>query len=604
MKKRKKSITIGLFVGLFIFINLLTNFRWVYQIFYQDDEATYTLYDMTVNDTAYEITNINKNVKLVKLEFETIPSELVIEFTNEDFVNYKRFNGNYYRNGMKDDHLFVYFSLNGKINSLRITPYNGIVKNVIINPKIPYKLNLLRTILIYGLIICFIYVLKDSSILKLKDKRQRISCLIILCIICMVSVNYYYCNKAKGSYTFYNVYYTDAIINHRLDLNVQVDEKLLNAQNPYDSSTRDFDYILDASFYNGKYYCYFGILPNLLFFVPYKLMTGNYMTNAFACLIYTMLATLATFLFYKELVKKYFKNIKFRTFILTFVYIILGSKLFWCMHRPNFYELIVVAAYFHVVFGLYLVLFNDNENKIREFIGYTFLASSVLCRPTALLASIFVIPKIIDKFKKHKFKVSTWWPLVIPYLVIGIITMYMNYVRFGSILEFGISYQLASNNHFAKESILDGLVGAFYYLFATYNIKIFPISIIGNTNYFPLLTDYYVEDIGGGVMATSILGFIAFFIPYLVRFIKEKKLKMYLIMTLCLAIFLIILSGTFGALVGRYMLDFNYLIYFIIVVVSFYYIQKDDSRVLNNVYTFVIVLSIVINFLLSLSNVY
>ena len=94
----KKSITIGLFIGLFIFINLLTNFRWIYQIFYQDDEAVYTLYDMSVNDTAYEITDINKHVKVVKLEFETIPSELVIEFTNEDFANYKRFNNNYYRN--------------------------------------------------------------------------------------------------------------------------------------------------------------------------------------------------------------------------------------------------------------------------------------------------------------------------------------------------------------------------------------------------------------------------------------------------------------------------------------------------------------------------
>ena len=605
MDKRKKILTIGLFIGLFIFINLITNFRFLYRVFYKDGEATYSRYDLAVNGDAYEITNIGKEVKVIKLVFETIPSDLVIEFTNDDFVNYQRFNNNYYRNVITENQMYVYVSLKGKINNLRITPYNGMIEEVIINPKVPYQFNFFKTLLIFGLILGAIFVLRDNSILNLKDKRQKVSCFIVIFIICLIALNYYNCNKSKGEYSFYNVYYTDALINHKLEIDAEIDENLKNAVNPYDSSNRNFNYILDASYYNGKYYCYFGVLPNMLFFVPYKLITGKYMTNAFGCLIYTILGTVATFLFYKELVKKYFKNITFRTFILSFIYIIFGSKLFWCMHRPNFYELVVIAAYFHIIFGLYLVLFNDKEKKFPEFLGYTFLASSVLCRPTALLASVFVIPKIIDKFKKYRFKVTTWLPLIIPYFVIGIITMYMNYVRFGSILDFGITYQLASNNLSAGNfSIINGLVGGFYYLFATYNIKIIPLSILSTTNYFPILTDFHVEDIGGGVLTTSFIGFVIFFIPFLIKFIKDKKLKIYLIMTSIMAFVLIFISSSIGASIGRYMLDFNYLIYFVIIVVSFNYIQNDDSKVLNKVYTFVIILSIIVNFLLSLSNIY
>ena len=389
-------------------------------------------------------------------------------------------------------------------------------------------------------------------------------------------------------------------------MDIEVDEKLIASPNPYDTSNRDFNYTLDVSYYKGKFYCYFGLLPNIVLFVPYKLITGNYMSNAFGCLVYSFLGVIATFLLYSEIIKKYFKNINFNTFILSFVYVIFGSKLLWCMHRPNFYELLTIAAYFHIMLGLYLVLFNNKENKVREFLGSTFLALAVLCRPTALLASFFIVPKIIDKFKKYKFKITKWLPLIIPYFVVGIIAMYINYVRFDNILEFGVSYQLAASNlnGTGSFSLLNGIVNGFYYLFSTYSMKINPISVSGSIQKFPILTDFHVEDIGGGVITTSFLGFIVLFTPYLVKFIKDKRLKVYTILAYVLAFTLIYISSSSSSTIGRYMLDFNYLIYFVIIVISFQFIQKDKSKVLNTIYNFIIIISIIVNFLLSLSNTF
>ena len=65
-------------------------------------------------------------------------------------------------------------------------------------------------------------------------------------------------------------------------LMVEPDEMLKSLSNPYDYRLRSMtlepagiSYLWDAAYYNGRYYVYFGIVPELLFFLPYYLATGN-----------------------------------------------------------------------------------------------------------------------------------------------------------------------------------------------------------------------------------------------------------------------------------------------------------------------------------------
>ena len=68
-----------------------------------------------------------------------------------------------------------------------------------------------------------------------------------------------------------------ALAKGKITLDLDVSDKLLALENPYDVSVRDHklivneDFYLDYSFYNGKYYSYFGIVPCLFMHLPYYL---------------------------------------------------------------------------------------------------------------------------------------------------------------------------------------------------------------------------------------------------------------------------------------------------------------------------------------------
>ena len=57
---------------------------------------------------------------------------------------------------------------------------------------------------------------------------------------------------------------------------------------------RDIDYKWDTAFYNGHQYIYFGVLPALIIFLPFYLLTNKYLkisivVFAFSILIFTLL---------------------------------------------------------------------------------------------------------------------------------------------------------------------------------------------------------------------------------------------------------------------------------------------------------------------------
>ena len=68
-----------------------------------------------------------------------------------------------------------------------------------------------------------------------------------------------------------------SLLNGRLDLRQDPPEELLALDNPYDSTAREaaqVNSLWDHAYYNGRYYVYFGIVPCLLFQLPFEAVTG------------------------------------------------------------------------------------------------------------------------------------------------------------------------------------------------------------------------------------------------------------------------------------------------------------------------------------------
>lgn len=70
---------------------------------------------------------------------------------------------------------------------------------------------------------------------------------------------------------------SDSFLEGRLSLPTTPNRELLSLSNPYEPSQRNgIDYLWDVSFYDSQYFLYFGPTPALVFYLPYKFLSGSY----------------------------------------------------------------------------------------------------------------------------------------------------------------------------------------------------------------------------------------------------------------------------------------------------------------------------------------
>ena len=583
---------------LLLIMNLLTNYRTFFRFFYTGGERYFKAAEHIAEDNFYHVGDIGEYVNVIQLTYTDRPLYVSVSYTSEDFRKFDHFNAAYNTNRTGTDTTFIFMSSPVPVKDILINISNGSLEKIILNPRVPYHLNGRKTLVYFLTALMMIFVFRGKEKLD-GSKKQMAKGAVMIVLLSIMSFNMAKVYSEPDMDALYTKYYTDALIDHRLELDYPVDARLKASGNPYDSSIRNYDTLWDATYYNGHYYSYFGILPAAAVLVPYKLATGNYLSSTYPTLLYTVLCFVFGYLLLEKIFRKHLKEIPYRLFALSYLYIVFGSKLIWCIHRPLFYELVAVSAFFHVLAGLYLALFY--ENRILRCIGYFLLALAVLCRPTFLFASVLIVPKLLSQLKEKKFGIIDFIVLAVPYGIVGLFTMYLNYVRFGSVTEFGITYQITANNlRHASFSFVKAFIGTFSYMFESFYLQLLPLRAQGISAPVPVVTDFFTETVGGGFMVTSVIGI---FMPFMLRGIRGKEIRKYVFTALGLAAALLMLATGIGALVGRYMLDFNYLLYFVTAYVFLVRINDEGGDVLTGIFIIAASLSVVLNYLLALSYV-
>ena len=100
-----------------------------------------------------------------------------------------------------------------------------------------------------------------------------------------------------------------ALSKGEVSLDIEPSKELLELSNPYDHDVRDarhIDIYWDRALYKGRYYVYFGVLPCLLFHLPFYLLTGGEFPTWLA--VYISLAAAAAGLVYllNSIVRRWF----------------------------------------------------------------------------------------------------------------------------------------------------------------------------------------------------------------------------------------------------------------------------------------------------------
>ncbi len=245
----------------------------------------------------------------------------------------------------------------------------------------------------------------------------------------------------------------ESILDGRLDIPCDDIEGLASLENPYDPNERDLSgvhYHWDHAYYDGHYYMYFGIVPVLLLFLPYRLITGSALTTFHATQVFTALSIAGIFLLFHLLSKLFFRKLPYTVYLalsITFS----AMSVWYATAEPALYCTAITSAIaleiWSLIFFIYAVWGEKDENRQLAFawLGALLGALAFGCRPSIALANLLVLPMLVVFLKQRKFTFKLLCKLILaalPYAIVAAMLMCYNDVRFNDPFEFGQTYQL------------------------------------------------------------------------------------------------------------------------------------------------------------------
>jgi hypothetical protein len=260
---------------------------------------------------------------------------------------------------------------------------------------------------------------------------------------------------------------TDAFLAGQTSLLVRPSAELLALPDPYDYVANAELRLHDASLYHGKYYLYFGPVPAIVLFLPFKVLTGWHLPTRFAVAFFSAIGFGCSCALFFLLAKR--EKWDCPAWLGSAAVLSLGTApgAFFLLMRPSFYEVAIGAGYCFMMAGFLLTARGLGEGPPRMAplagAGLCFgLAAG--CRPNfAILAALMVV---LVAFRSRSNK-THGLAFVGPVVVCGILLAAYNYARFQNPFEFGNHYQLADADiHGSQFSLATCIPGMYYLLLA------------------------------------------------------------------------------------------------------------------------------------------
>lgn len=385
-----------------------------------------------------------------------------------------------------------------------------------------------------------------------------------------------------GGYTYDFDQYghvADALLHGRLWLDLPVPQELAQAANPYDVAQRDrlFDkgvspVYWDYAFRDGHWYSYFGVLPSLLLFAPFRVVSswftpGGMMLPARCAELLLMFGmAVCSCLLVIRVLKRIVGAVPLATVVLACVAYLIGATAPYLWFRTNFYSIPFAASLLLVAWGLWLWLGAERGDGTLSWphvaAGAACIAATLGCRPTFALTAVLALPL----FWHHLyvwFRARDWrglvawctWMLVPAAVVVAPVLAY-NQLRFGSLFDFGNAYQITVADMTSFSTPWRNVPGTIlYYLFLPLRpTGTFPFLEISST---PLPAWSFTEPSIGGLCVLMPLAALAFAVPFLRR--RLGALWPTLVTMLALAVVLLVFDSIVGGFGWRYMADFGWL---------------------------------------------
>ncbi len=371
---------------------------------------------------------------------------------------------------------------------------------------------------------------------------------------------------------------------------------MLTLDDPYDTGARakaaaaaKSSYDWDTAYYDGYYYVYFGVVPCLLTFLPYYMITKQALPNASAFMTFAALFTVGVFLLVLEVRKRYCKSMPYAFAIVFSMISVLGSTVFLAKHG-DLYCIPIMCALACAVIGVYFWLLSVNDdgtiNIPSGIFGSLFAALVIGSRPQVFLFAFLALVIYWGAvFKKRtlfsKKGLAATISLIVPFVIIGGFLMYYNYSRFGSPFDFGANYNLTNNDMTVRGFKVGRIPSAiFAYFIELPRLSVaFPFvknAIIGDGAY--LGTTIYRSMFGSSFSyALTIFGLYGFVGNGRVA-LKKAGLAVPHLMIVASAVIVAVADAQGAGILCRYYSDFVFMLFAaaFLVIVSLFRLYEND----------------------------
>ena len=465
-------------------------------------------YVFTSDNHTLEFTDLDLDANCVLLDFDDNQTaqalRVKIQFTDDGHMSY--FDSTEYAQGVPlssmstafDATQYINLKTAGNLHSLKLEilsdgshdlTYPIYLEKVEINPNRPFEFNDSRFFFAL-LILLTVYCFRPKSAIynisiRRNDAASKFGIVgVTLVEICLAATFLFFGSNLVGVATSsYNYGEWDghsivnafdvggknsqqyaelakSFANGKLSLQEEPPEWLQTMENPYDKASRDEaakesgqDYLFDVAYFQGAYYVYFGVVPVILFYLPFYLLTGANFPTAIGVLISVIFFFLGITVLLHRFAKYHFKRVNLGIFLLLQIAIVACSGTLYLLKFPTFYSLPIALGIAFTVWGLYFWMrFRNAENrKLGFFAGSLCMALVIGCRPQLAILSVLAFPLFWRPYiKQGRIKTREGFAeflcLILPYVIVLSCLFAYNYARFGSVFDFGANYNLTVND--------------------------------------------------------------------------------------------------------------------------------------------------------------
>ena len=309
----------------------------------------------------------------------------------------------------------------------------------------------------------------------------------------------------------------ESFLQGQLSLLAKPDPAFMALQDPYDPAKRVGTFLWDASYYEGKYYLYWGPVPALAFAAIEGVTNVRPPGALLVVLCYMGLPIILTILLY-QLRKYFFPHAPGFSIGLGTLMGFINLPFLFLLARPAVYETSIIAGQFFLLLGLLgWVMYMTDRSAARWLLLVGLSWGLAVDSRHNLLISIgvylaFALLQIIREGNGREMQrrmALLFSPLALCTIGLGV----YNFARFGNPFEIGVNYQLSlpadPDGYFSTAYILSNLFVYLFYPMTTSESFPFILSTLpANSQFDEVVAGLFPSTPGVWLLALAIPSFL------------------------------------------------------------------------------------------------